>query len=327
GGTNPLSPPYYQGRFSNGQVFTELLGFDAGRYTAGAPVTGSVNYAFGGARTDNAANPPGMRNQLLAYLGGGGTFGDNDLVSILGGANNIFQAFPAAAGNPATAQATMQAVATSAAGDINFIVDSVASAGAGTILVTNLPRMGITPQFSASNPLVGQQGSALADFSGTTFNSALSAGLFTVAANNPNSNIILMDLYKISDTLAGAPGAFGLTNASSACFNQTTLTVCADPDSYLYWDGVHPTAAGHRLIASLANDYLYYGDLGAQSTVQAETAFRQREDLLDLASESLSGREAWEPGVRLTFGALYDSVETDEIGRASCRERVECRAV
>src|SRR5690606_11385215 len=192
GGTNPLSPPYYQGRFSNGQVFTELLGFDAGRYTAGAPVTGSVNYAFGGARTDNAANPPGMRNQLLAYLGGGGTFGDNDLVSILGGANNIFQAFPAAAGNPATAQATMQAVATSAAGDINFIVDSVASAGAGTILVTNLPRMGITPQFSASNPLVGQQGSALADFSGTTFNSALSAGLFTVAANNPNSNIILM---------------------------------------------------------------------------------------------------------------------------------------
>jgi len=314
GGTNPVSPPYYQGRFSNGPVFTELLGFNAGRYTAGAPVTGSVNYAFGGARTDNAANPPGMRNQLLAYLGGGGTFGDNDLVSILGGANNIFQAFPAAAGNPATAQATMQAVATSAAGDINFIVDSVASAGAGTILVTNLPRMGITPQFSASNPLVGQQGSALADFSGTTFNSALSAGLFTVAANNPNSNIILMDLYKISDTLAGAPGAFGLTNASSACFNQTTLTVCADPDSYLYWDGVHPTAAGHRLIASLANDYLYYGDLGAQSTVQAETAFRQREDLLDLTSEGLSKRAAWQPGTQMTFGALYDSVSTDARG-------------
>ena len=55
GGTQPLSPPYYQGRFSNGPVFTELLGFNAGRYTAGAPVTGSVNYAFGGARTDSGA--------------------------------------------------------------------------------------------------------------------------------------------------------------------------------------------------------------------------------------------------------------------------------
>lgn len=312
GGTQPLSPPYYQGRFSNGPVFTELLGFNAGRYTAGAPVSGSVNYAFGGARTDSAASPPGMRNQLLAYTGGGGTFGSNDLVSILGGANNIFQAFPAAAGNPATAQATMQGVATAAAGDINFLVNSVAAAGAGTVLVTNLPRLGITPQFSASNPAVGAAGSALADFSGTTFNSALSAGLFAVAAANPGSNIILMDLYKISDPLAGNPGAFGLTNASNACFNG--VTVCADPDSYLYWDGVHPTAAGHRLIAQLANDYLYYGDLGAQSTVQAETGFRQREDLLDLASEGLSARGGWEPGTHLTFGALYDSVETDARG-------------
>lgn len=310
GGTTPLSPPYFQGRFSNGPVFTELLGFNAGLYAMGAPVTGSINYAFGGARTDNAAFPPGMRNQLLAYTGGGGTFGANDLVSVLGGANNIFQAFPAAAGNPLTAQATMQAVAAGAAADINFIVDSVAGAGAGTILVTNLPRMGITPQFSVGS--IGASGSALADFSGTTFNSALLTGLFGVAAANPNSNIIMMDLYKISDPLAGNPGLFGLTNVTAPCFNG--VTVCADPDSYLYWDGVHPTAAGHRLIAALANDYLYYGDLGAQSTVQAETGFRQREDLLDLASEGLSARGTWEAGTRLTFGALYDSVETDARG-------------
>ena len=306
----PTSPPYFQGRFSNGPVFTELLGFNAGLYTQGAPVTGSINYAFGGARTDNAALPPGMRNQLLAYTGGGGTFGSNDLVSVLGGANNIFQAFPAAALNPLTAQATMQGVATAAAGDINFIVNSVAGAGAGTILVTNLPRMGITPSFSAAS--IGASGSALADFSGTTFNSALLTGLFGVAAANPNSNIILMDLYKISDPLAGNPGLFGLTNVTDSCFDG--ITVCANPDSYLYWDGVHPTAAGHRLIASLANDYLYYGDLGAQSTVQAETGFRQREDLLDLASEGLSARGTWEAGTRLTFGAIYDSVETDARG-------------
>ena len=313
----PTSPPYYQGRFSNGPVFTELLGFNAGRYTAGAPVTGSVNYAFGGARTDNAALPPGMRNQLLAYTGGGGTFGANDLVSVLGGANNLFQQLTAFAVLPPAQQAVtnpqsfVQPTALAAAADINFIVNSVAGAGAGTVLVSNLPRLGITPQF---NQGAGAPLGPLADFAGTTFNSALAAGLFTVAANNPNSNIILMDLYKISDTLAGDPGSFGLTNAHDACFNQTTLTVCANPDSYLYWDGVHPTAAGHRLIAALANDYLYYGDLGAQSTVQAETGFRQREDLLDLASEGLSARASWEPGTHLTFGALYDSVETDARG-------------
>ena len=311
----PTSPPYFQGRFSNGPVFTELLGFSAGRYTAGAPVTGSVNYAFGGARTDNAALPPGMRNQLLAYTGGGGTFGANDLVSVLGGANNLFQRLTQFASLPPAQQAVtnpqgyVQPTALAAAADINFIVNSVAGAGAGTILVSNLPRLGITPQFN-QGPAAAL--SPLADFAGTSFNSALSAGLFGVAAANPNSNIILMDLYKISDPLAGNPGAFGLTNATDACFNG--VTVCANPDGYLYWDGVHPTAAGHRLIAALATDYLYYGDLGAQSTVQAETGFRQREDLLDLASEGLSARGAWQPGTRMTFGALADSVETDARG-------------
>lgn len=314
GGTTPLSPPYYQGRFSNGPVFTELLGFTAGRYAMGAPVTGSINYAFGGARTDSAMSPPGMRNQLLAYMGAGGTFGPNDLVSVLGGANNIFQQLGAFAALPPAQQAVtnpqafVQPAAMSAAADINFIVNSVAGAGAGTVLVTNLPRLGITPQFRNT------AAATLADFAGTTFNSALLSGLMTTAAARPDTNIILMDLYKIGDPLAANPGAFGLTNVTDPCFNQVAMTVCANPDGYLYWDGVHPTAAGHQLIAALADDYLYYGDLGAQSTVQGETGFRQREDLLDLASEAASPRGTWEPGTRMTFGLIADSVTTDARG-------------
>lgn len=300
--------PYFQGRFSNGPVFTELLGFNAGRFTAGAPVTGSVNYAFGGARTDLSASPPGMRTQLAAYTGAGGTFGASDLVSVLGGANNIFQAFPGAAANPATAQTTIAGVANSAASDVNLIVSTIAQAGAGTILVSNLPRLGVTPQFSATGP----SGAALADFAGTTFNSALLSNLFTTAAARPNTNIILMDLYKISDPLRADPGRFGLTNVTNACF--TGVSVCANPNEYLYWDGVHPTAAGHRLLARLANDYLYYGDIGAQSTVQAETGFRQRQDLLDLTGEMVSGHAAWEPGTAMTFAVIADSVETDARG-------------
>ena len=38
GGTQPPSPPYYQGRFSSGQVWTERLGFNAG--LAEAPAAG-----------------------------------------------------------------------------------------------------------------------------------------------------------------------------------------------------------------------------------------------------------------------------------------------
>lgn len=308
--TQPTSPPYFQGRFSNGPVFTELLGFTAGVSAAGAPVTGSINYAYGGSRTDNTvAFPPGMRQQLTTYTTAGGVFGARDLVSVLGGANNIFQAFPGAAASPLTAQTVMTGVANSAAADINFIVSSVAGAGAGTVLVTNLPRLGLTPQFSASNPLVGASGSALADYAGSTFNSALATGLIATAAARPNSNIILFDIAKVSDSLATDPARFGLTNVTTPCLNG--VTVCATPDTYLYWDGVHPTAAGHRLFAALANDYLYYADIGSSSTLQGETAFRHHEDTLSTATDSLSGRGPWTAGTSISVTGGYDKTKTD----------------
>jgi phospholipase/lecithinase/hemolysin len=290
---------------------TELLGFNAGRSAAGAAVTGSINYAYGGARTDSSAFPPGMRNQLLAYTGAGGTFRSTDLVSILGGANNIFQALPAAgaSSNPTGAIAP---VVSAAAADMTFLVNSIAAAGAGTILVGNIPSLGNAPQFR------GTVAAPLAEFAGTSFNSALLAGMMTTAAARPGTNIILFDIFKVGAALTANPGAFGLTNVTDACFNG--VTVCATPGTYLFWDGVHPTAAGHQLIARLANDYLYYGDIGAQSTVQAETGFRQREDLMDIASEGLSGRADWEAGTHLTFGAIADSVETEARGSVAASD-------
>lgn len=304
---SPTSPPYYQGRFSNGPVFTELLGFTLSRYTPGMSMTGNINFAYGGARTDASASPPGMLVQRTLYTG---TFNSGDLVSILGGANDLFQAFPGAAGssNPTGAMLT---TATSAANNINTLVNNVATAGAGTILVSNLPRLGVTPQFRAT----GANGMALADYAGQQFNSLLLARMMTSAAAHPNTNIIYMDLYKGGEAIAANPGAFGLTNVTDSCL--VGATVCATPNTYLFWDGVHPTAAGHRLLASLANDYLYYGDNGAQSTVFAETAFRQREDMLDMAADGANARGEWVEGGQVTFGALIDSAKFDSRGRIS----------
>lgn len=301
GGTQPPSPPYFQGRFSNGRVFTELLGFNAANFNGA--VTGSINLAYGGSRTDNnVAFPPGMRQQLTTYLGRGGAFGANDLVSVLGGANNIFQALPTA-GVSTNPVAAITPTLTAAVADMNFLVNDIAGRGAGTILVTNLPRLGITPQFRTS------PAAALADYAGSTFNSSLQTALLTTAAARPGTNIILFDLAKVSDLLASSPGRFGLSNVTEACFNG--VTVCANPDSYLYFDGVHPTAAGHRLIATLSGDYLYYGDRAAGSTLQGETAYRHREDALDAAGARMSGHAPWTAGTSISIGGLYDRSETD----------------
>ncbi|WP_415289288.1 autotransporter domain-containing protein [Brevundimonas sp. S1H14] len=303
GGSTPASPPYGAGRFSNGPVFTERLGFNAANFMG--PVTGSINYAFGGARTDAEAMPLGMRVQLAQYQQRGGTFGANDLVSVLGGANNIFQGLPAA-GASTNPTGAITLVALSAAADINFIVNGIAQAGAGTVLVTNLPKLSITPQFR------GTPAAPLADFAVTTFNGALLTGLNATAAARPGTNIILMDLFKVGDVVAANPSAFGVSNVTQACFNGVTL--CSNPDDYFYFDGVHPTAKGHEVIARLSNDYLYYGDLGSQTAVLGETAWRHREDALDGSTAALSGREAWESGTSISVGALADKTETDARG-------------
>jgi outer membrane lipase/esterase len=312
GGAAPAAP-FVGGRFSTGPVFVELLGFNLGRPTAGTPVTSSINYAYGGSRTDAIASPgPGMRTQLAAYTAAGGKFGPNDLVSILGGANNIFQALPTA-GASANPTGAIAPVSLAAASDINFLTNSVAAAGAGTVLVTNLPKLSLTPQFrnTAAAPL--------ADYAVTTFNGALLTGLQTTAAAQANTNIIYMDLFKIGDVIANNPGQFGVTNVTDQCALATPR--CADP-GYFYVDGVHPTALGHRLIAQLANDYLYYGDIGAQSAVLGETAFRHREDSLDASSEALSGRADWADGTAISISGSYDQTDTDArgvVGEASSK--------
>ena len=305
GGTTPASPPYFQGRFSNGPTFAERLGFTTTNFIG--PVTGNINLAFGAARTDNQAAPMGMRLQLSQYIARGGKFGSGDLVSVLGGANNLFQGI-AAAGATSNPTAAFAPTATAAAADITSIVGTIAQAGAGTILVTNLPKLSLTPQFR------GTPGAPLADYGVTTFNAALQTGLAGVAASNTQTNIIQMDLFKIGDVVANNPTAFGVSNVTQACFNQVTLALCSNPDDYFYFDGVHPTAKGHAVMAALATDYLYYGDHAAQSALQGEAAWRLRRDALEAGTASLSGRDAWTAGTQLTLTGLYDQQTTEARG-------------
>ncbi len=303
GGVQPPAPFYVNGRFSNGRVFTELLGFDA---TGFGTTTGSVNYAFGGARTDFEMSPPGMRLQLAAYLQNGGTFGQNDLVSVLGGANNLFQAIPGAAVSP-TPIATLNLAASAAAADVNILVAQVAQAGAGTIMVVNLPRLSLTPQFR------GGPAAGLADQGVGTFNTALLNGLRTTAAGT-QANIIHVDLFRAGDFIAPNAQRFGVSNVTDACLNQATGQICSSPDGYFYWDGVHPTAAGHRIIAALARDYIYYADWGAQTTVLGEMAYGRRMDAFDDAGALMADPFGWGAGTRVTVMGLYENTTYDARG-------------
>ena len=103
GAPNP-PPPYFQGRFSNGRVFTELLGNAlALTVTAPASVKSSLNFAFGGATAGGSSTlPPAMAIQLGLFQARAIAPVKTDLFTVLFGANDLIPVLtsPATAANP-----------------------------------------------------------------------------------------------------------------------------------------------------------------------------------------------------------------------------------
>lgn len=296
-------PPYFGGRFSNGPTWVELLGFTLAH--PGGNVNGSIDYAFGGARTDGQLSPPGMPVQLSMYTGAGGTFHGGDLVTVWGGANDIFQALPAASVS-ADPFGAMNTSGVTAANNISGLVNTIATGGAGTILVPNLPKLSFTPQFLSS------PAAALADTGQNAFNARLLTNLRTQAAAHPNTNIILMDVYTLQVVATASPAAFGFTNVTQSCFNG--VTVCSTPNTYFYWDGVHPTAAGHAMLAKLATESIYYGDLGVGAGAEGETAMAARANTYDASLGRLQARDFGDLGGGLSFTYERDDSTTEARG-------------
>jgi outer membrane lipase/esterase len=278
--TTGQPPAPYNRRFTNQLVWSEYLFGSATGVATLSPATvnaGNVNLAFGGARTDNAANSngpiPGTGTQIALFLGNGGRFGANDVVSLWGGANNLFQALPGAAANPANAQAIMTASAASAAADVGAQVRQLAAAGARTILVYGLPDLGGTPQFG------GTAAQSLSTFSSITFNAALAQQTAAAAAANPDANIITVDSAGLFDAIRQNPGAFGVANATQQCIQVAACVLggTAAQNTFLFWDGVHPTATGHQIVAAAALEYLAAPSRAAVAgAALSDTAFALR---------------------------------------------------
>jgi outer membrane lipase/esterase len=299
-------PPYYNGRFSNGPVWVERLGFNLQPFfnnvTLLANVTGSDDWAFGGARTDTAVFiPPGIPDQITDYKADGGTFSSSTLVTLWGGANDFFQAVGVTCSNP-TCTGT---IALTAAGNMGASAATISSSGAGTILIPNLPNLGVTPAFS-SNPA-----QPLAVIYTNTFNQALAADIAVDAAAHPNTNFILMDVNTAFQYVLAHPATFGFTDVTTAC---TSTLACAfgspaTQNSHIFWDSVHPTAAGHIFLAELATEYLYYGNFGVATAAEGETSLRHRGQSLDNAMGMIQAR-SFEGGQPSVGGAVEGDSST-----------------
>lgn len=213
------------------------------------------NYAAGGARvgvdTAGGLGPiPSLATQMNNYLAANGGRADpNALYTVWGGANDVF----AVVADPSQAQAIIGGAVTAQV----TIVGTLQAAGAQYVLVPNLPDIGLTPSFRAGGAAAMGQGTALA----AAYNDALYGGL---AASG--LRVIPVDTFHFLQEVVADPGFYGFANVTSAgCGVQPapagdSSLFCnpgsyVDPSaqtSYLFADGVHPSAAGQQAIAQLA---------------------------------------------------------------------------
>jgi phospholipase/lecithinase/hemolysin len=78
------------------------------------------------------------------------------------------------------------------------------------------------------------------------FNIALGLAVDSLELAFPGLNIVEFDTFSFVDAAIANPAAFGFTNVTDPCFNG--VSVCANPDQYVFWDTVHPTARSHQLL-------------------------------------------------------------------------------
>jgi phospholipase/lecithinase/hemolysin len=276
----PASDHYYRGRFSNGENYAGLLARKLG-FTLTPSQLGGSNYAFGGARADynRVEFRPGLPPQLPngpypigvypwsldgereAFLASVRRADDpNGLYVVWSGSNDLSDALTALLflrqdPAPAIAKAVLA---------IRNAITAFQTAGARTVLVLNIPDLGVVPSVTQAGPAVA----ALATRLSQQFNAALDATLASITG----VNIVVFDTYALLDDIVAHPGDYGLENVTQPCFSgyvepDPTATVCADPDKYAFWDVEHPTTRFHAIIA----DELYTSLLDCESVQGARS--------------------------------------------------------
>jgi phospholipase/lecithinase/hemolysin len=249
---NPLlipNAPYARGghHFSNGATWIEQFAASVGLAASVRPALATTdpqvtNYAVGAARAYDDGVNFNLSRQVDAFLlRSGGVASPEALYVIEMGSNDIRDAFQIYAtggnGGPLLAQAL---------GAIAANIQELHTAGAREFLVWVAPNVALTPALRTLGPAAGGLATSLTQ----AFNGSLDQLLGHLSSGLPGITFARLDAYQTLDAIVANPAAFDLTKVTTACLtpNNAPFT-CKDVDTFLFWDGIHPTRAGHGILA------------------------------------------------------------------------------
>lgn len=234
----PPSPPYFNGRFSNGAVAVEIL---AAQPNSGLTLDPNNNFAFGGATTgrsnsnedDLGVDLPGLQDQIdefAARVGAGGADA-NGLYIVWAGPNNFLDTLGGSV--PADPAVLLQQ------GTIDLITatKTLENLGANDIVLPNMVNLGRLPATEGTRT------------EATAISKAFNASV-ALALGNLEFDVTEVDLFSAGEAVAANPGNFGFTNVTDPLlFLQLSLTPPSNPEQFFFWDQFHPTTQGHAVFA------------------------------------------------------------------------------
>jgi len=256
----PSAPYDIRGHhFSNGPTWIEQLAWEQNSPESALPALARpgvfTNYAMGRARA--RANAPvfpdyDLSTQVGLFLSDfGGHAPARATYVIWIGANDLDDALGALQTDPSGA--TSMSIVQTALGTIADNIQTLWAAGARSFLIPNEPDLGLTPAVQLAGPAAA--GAA------TQLSAAYNAGLTQVLGQLqalPQIQFKTLDVFTLLHTVVSNPKAYRIDDAQDACLTFFVVVdpVCERPYQYLFWDGIHPTVAGHEIVEDAAEQAL-----------------------------------------------------------------------
>ncbi|HXA23933.1 MAG TPA: SGNH/GDSL hydrolase family protein [Acetobacteraceae bacterium] len=252
-GLVPVSPPYADRSFTNGQVWVKDLAQDLGLPALQPSLAGGTDFAYGGAETGqtpvHTLNPTDLSSQISQFASQVPSPQAGALYTVWIGSNDVLDI----ANNTTLTPSQQQADVGAAVNNETAAISALAARGAKDLVVLNVPDLGKTPYEMARGPTVAQSATSLASL----YNSELAASVQQLQASGA-LKIDLVDTFSVIDQVIANPGAHGFTNVTEPVWtgnltdpkSGTLNATGSAQNQFLFFDSLHPTAQAHALLAS-----------------------------------------------------------------------------
>lgn len=268
----PKSPPYFEGRFSNGVTWAE----NVGNYYHQSNINYKI-YAYGGATalftmpTDEFLAPTNLENEINQYIFESLFKNKSKTLFVIWIGGNDYLFDPKKNNNPQAINDLTQKVVDK----ISWALETLIFNGGRHFLVLNMPDLSLTP-FATINDKRQQ----LHDLS-VTHNEKLQHKMSLLKNLHPDSEFLNINVYDIFNEVVNHPEKFNekyhihIIDVTHSCWeggytyenNIANPAIkeseriawayhrgqepCQNADEYIFWDRIHPTRVVHTVLSQL----------------------------------------------------------------------------